>query len=500
MKKLMIPMLALLLAAMLCAGASANSWGLSGDLYLAVEQSGAWDDYTLLGNQAGDFAVLQSRYHNALFYAETVEDLHVYTAAVYQPEDGKPAPRLEVNDDFDLTISYGDSESYTFALTVEGYELTEAVIGDFRLRTTESDDDFYSWNYSAEDGEETAAFPVTIMLDTFNIRLFPHSAAEVRNINHMRALLELTRYCLGFGSDTEEAYSPDRRGELLQPKKEGTVPVYSAPSAKSWRAGKGKAAVGTNGSLWVLKRAAGSDGKAWACIRYDVSERTQRIGWALCRDLGLPEETEDPGFVQTKVQAASDTFLTDDPDVSQYAQFTVAKGTELTCLGLYNDSYAYVEAKEKNNKLSGKGSAVRGFVPLKDLQPAPAKVQTALMKKAAGVWYADGGGALAGDLLTLNKDGTFVSGRAGSPDDEDETLEGTWYVTRYDPAEGMYWDEPKYRATFLYNDGRAGVFGMSLTNAHLNLTLGNDGASYGPFDDYDDYGDYDDYDDTAEDE
>ena len=502
MKKLIAALLILCLPAVCLCGASANSWGLSGDLYRAVEQAKTWDDYTRLSNQAGDFAVMQSRYHNALFYADLGNELHVYTTAVYQPEDKKPAPKLEITDDDDLVISYGDSEHYTFTLTLDGYELIEAAAGDFRLEVIPIDyDSIYDWHFSGSDGEETAVFPVNIMLDTFNIKLFPHSAAEVRGINRMHALLEDTRYCLGFGSDTEDAYSPDRRGELLEPKKKGTAPVYSAPSAKSWRAGKGKAAVGLGGSLWVLTRREGGDGNAWACIRYDVSERTQRIGWALCKDLGLEEETEDAAFARTPVETVADTFLTDDPDVSQYPQFTVPAGTELSCLGLYNDHYAYVEAKENNGKISGKGTVVRGFVPVRDLQPAPSPVRKDVMKKAAGVWYAEGGGAVAGELLTLDADGTFASGTAGGPDEEAETLEGTWFVTKYDAAENIYWDEPAYRITFLYENGNAAIYGMTLTETHLSMTSGPGGGIYAPDDGTEESDEYDeDEDEYTEDE
>ena len=477
----------LLSAVCLIAGASANSWGLKGDLYRAVEQAKTWDDYTLLGNQAGDFAVLQSRYHNALFYADLGNELHVYTTAVYQPEDRKPAPKLTVNDDFDLTISYGEDEYYVFSDTLDGYELTEARVGDFRIEVIPVDEGTFDWHFSAGNGEDSAVFPVTIMLDTFNIRLFPHSAAEVRRINRMHALLEDTRYCLGFGSATDDAYSPDRRGELLEPQKKGTAPVYSAPSVSAWRAGKGKAAVGTSGSLWVLTRSTGEDGRAWACIRYDVSERTQRIGWALCGDLGLPETIgESEPFARVQVETIAGTFLTDDPDVSQYAHFTVPGGTALACLGLYNDHYAYVEAAVKKGKIAVRGSVVRGFVPVRDLQPAPAKAQRDVMKKAAGIWYVEGSAAVAGELLTLNADGTFASGLSGSPDEEAETLEGTWTVTKYDPAEGLYWDDPAYRITLLYENGAANVYGMSLTDTRLSLTSGLGGGIYAPFDEIDD--------------
>ena len=483
----------ILLTLCLYAGASANSWGLSGDLYRAVEKAGTWDDYTLLGNQAEDFAVLHSRYHNALFYAETEDEPHVYTAAVYQPEDGKPAPKLVLNDDFDLTVSYGEDEYYTFTLTIGGYELIEAAAGSFHLEIYQVDESIYDWHFTAEDGEGTAVFPVNVMLDTFNIKLFPRSAAEVRQINHMHALLKDTRFCLGFGSYMDDPYSPDRPGELQEPRKKGTAPVYSAPSAKAWRAGKGKAAVGLGGRLWVLSRAAGDDGQAYACIRYDVSERTQRIGWALCKDLELADGAEEASFVHARVETVRDTFLTDDPDVSQFPQFIIPGGTTLTCLGLYNEYYAYVAATEKNGKLAGRGSTVWGFVPVRDLQPAPKRAQNSVMKKAAGVWFAYGGGP-AGDLLTLDTDGTFASGRAGSPDDEDEILEGTWYVTEYDPSEGLYPDEMDYQLTLLYDNGAAEVFGMGLSDIHLTLVLGEDGGSYAPYEGDDD-ADWDDMDD-----
>lgn len=450
-----------LAAAVLCTGASANSWGLTGELYGAVEKSKAWDDYSCIGNQAGDFAVMGARYHNALFCADGEGQLHVYTTAVYQPEDKRKDVKLAYSDR-ELTMSWGKDESYTFIDTGSAFELTEAVIGDFRVEAL-TDDEAYNWRYAASDAEETVVFPAVITLDTFNIRLFPHSVTEVRDINLMRGLLDGVQHCLGNGTESWDAYSPDYPGELLQPKKKGTAPVYSAPDAKkAWRAGKGKAAVGTNGSLWVLNRCFDGNGDAYACIRYDVSGRTQRIGWALCGDLGLPETPaleEDDLFVHTPVEATSDTFLTDDPDVSQFAQFTVKKGTKLTCLGMYNEYYAYVASET----LAGKGSTVWGFVPLRDLKPADKAVEKNEMKRVAGVWYVLNGGSIAGDILTLDTDGSFISGVSGSPDEEPESFEGVWYITKYDPAEGLSWAEPAYRITLLYRNGLAQVYGLSLT-------------------------------------
>lgn len=61
---------------------------------------------------------------------------------------------------------------------------------------------------------------------------------------------------------------------------------------------KREAAVGLNGDLWLLSQYKNEDGQSYACIRYNVSERTQRIGYALCKDLGLPEisvQNNEPG-------------------------------------------------------------------------------------------------------------------------------------------------------------------------------------------------------------
>ena len=480
MKKHLATVLVLILAALaLCGGASANSWGLTGTLYRVVEQSKAWDNYTSLSSQADCFAVMcdYGDYHNALFHVDKEDRLHVYTTAVYQPKDKRAVPDLTLEGGW-LTIRYGENESYTFCETDGGYELLQADIGDFYVEVLAGDEG-YDWHYAAGDTEDDVVFPVAITLDTFNISLFPHSCDEVRDINHMHALFDSGRHCLGGGA---AGYSPDSRGELQQPKMKGTAPVYSAPyGRKAWRAAKGKAAVGTNGSMWVLTRYTNENNEAYACIRYDVSERTQRIGWALCRDIGLPEtqaNEQSALFMQVPVRASAETFLTDDPDVSQYAQFTVPKGTELTCLGLYNDYYAYVAATEKNGKLTGKGSTVWGFVPVRDLQPVSGKQQAKAMKQAAGNWYLDAGGSMAGDILVLNADGSFVSGMAGGPDEEAAELEGVWSVTEYDPAEGLYWNDPAYQITLLYRNGSAKVCGLTFTDDGLSLTSGEGGGAY----------------------
>ena len=473
-----------------CGTASANSWGLTGKLYQAVERSKAWENYTTLSNQEGPFAVMKSRYHHALFFADSQDRLHVYTTAVYQPETKRKAPKLYWDGHY-LTISYGESEYYTFCEWNEGsgeYQLSDAVVNEFRLTGIPGESGF-SWRYQAtdDDHDEAVAWPEKIMLADFNIDLFPHSVDEVCHLNYMRARFDSGLNVLGtaFSGDV---YDPDHPGELLQPKKKGTAAVYSAPYGKSaWRAGKGKAAVGLNGDLWVLSQYKNEDGQSYACIRYNVSERTQRIGYALCKDLGLPEISEqssEPGrsFVHIDVQATTDTFLTDDPDVGQFRQFSVPKGTQFSCLGLYNYNYAYVTAEVKNGKFADGGAIVWGFVPVRDLEPMEQEKAPEAMEKLAGAWQFNTGGNLAPDILNLETDGSFTAPGMMDEVAEEGASSGTWYVTKYNPFMNLYWNEPSYELTLLFGNGRATVRGLELTDEGFGLTCWEGGAGYVPYD------------------
>ena len=473
-----------------CGTASANSWGLTGKLYRAVERSKAWLDYSTFSNQEGPFAVMQARYHHALFYADNQDRLHVYTTAVYQPEISKKAPELYWDGHY-LTIWYGDSEYYTFCEWDEGsgeYQLSEAAVDGFELTGIPGESGF-SWRYEATDDEsgEVLVLPEKIMLADFNINLFPRSAEDVRHLNYMHERFYSGLNVLGTAAESGEPYDPDHPGELLQLKKKGTAAVYSAPYGKSaWRAGKGKAAVGLNGSLWMLAQYKNEDGQSYACIRYNVSERTQRIGYALCRDLGLPEisgQNSGSGgsFVHIDVEAAADTFLTDDPDVSQFRQFSVPKGTQFSCLGLYNDSYAYVAAEVKNEKFTDGGAVVWGFVPIRDLKPMEQEKLPEMMEKLAGSWQCSAGGTLAPDILCLEADGSFTA--PGTVDEiaEEGASSGIWYVTEYHPGMNVYEDGVPYELTLLFDNGRAAVLGLGLTEEGFRLAFREGGAAYLPY-------------------
>ena len=474
----------------LCGTASANGWGLKGNLLTSVMANHAWNDYSTLSNQEGPFAVMKSRYHHALFFVDSQEQLHVYTTAVYQPEAKRKAPKLYWDGHY-LTISYGELEYYTFFEWNEGsgeYQLSDAVVNKFRLTGIPGESGF-SWRYRAmdDDHDEVVVWPEKIMLADFNIDLFPHSVDEVRHLNHMHARFYSGLNVLGtaFSGDV---YDPDHPGELFQSKKKGRAAVYSAPYGKSaWRAGKGKAAVGLNGDMWVLSQHQNEDGESYACIRYNVSERTQRIGYALCEELGLPEitvQSSEPGqsFVHIDVEATADTFLTDDPDVSQFHQFSVPKGTQFTCLGLYNYNYAYVAAEVKGGKFVDGGAIVWGFVPIRDLEPMEQEKVPEIMEKLAGAWQLDAGGNLAPDILNLEAGGSFTAPGMVDEVAEAGTSSGTWYVTKYNPFMNLYWNEPPYELTLLFDNGRATVLGLQLTDEGFGLTFWEGGAGYLPYD------------------
>ena len=493
MRKTLVSVLLLTVILLACVTALANSWGLTGALYGAVESSRAWDDYSTLSNQQGPFAVMANRYHNALFYVDGSDRLHVYTTAVYQPGSKKKDPKLAY-DGQTLSIRYGSSEYYEFRAWNGEFQLAKAEIDGFRVTGVAGENGF-AYQYRAEESgkSEQLVLPEKILLSGFNIDLFPRSLEEVRHRNYMQARFDSGLNCLGTPV-TGGSYDADRPGRLLQPKKKGTTAVYSAPYGKSsWRAGKGKAAVGLSGDMWLLSEFRNENGESYACIRYNVSGRTQRIGYALCRDLGLPEITEqsnEPGrsFVHIDVTAAADTYLTDDPDVSQFRQFSVPKGTQFTCLGLYNNDYAYVTAEVKNGKFGHGSETVWGFVPVRDLEPTSREKLTPVMEQLAGDWVLEAGGSLAPDILHFSADGSFTAGSGEMEKGEDIVIEGaqsgTWYVTGYDPAMNLYWRETPYEMTLLFDNGRAIVRGLLTEDGGFGLLFWEGGAGYVRLEDF----------------
>lgn len=128
--------------------------------------------------------------------------------------------------------------------------------------------------------------------------------------------------------------------------------VYSAPSQKAWRGANGKAAVSTNGEIWVCGQENG-----WLLVLYEVNSGKMRSGYIEISKVkgkvpNCPELCFDPK--QAVLNASAD--LTDDPVYTSSKIATLKKGSKVTLLSSY-ENLAYVETKVKKK-------TVRGFLPL----------------------------------------------------------------------------------------------------------------------------------------
>lgn len=463
-------LLALILLLCVLSPALANSWGLTGQMLDLVSDTNEWNDYILLGEQTDGAAVMKTRYHNVLLIAGK-SGLEAYTKAVFQPGGSYSGKPTLTQNEKQLSIRYHDGLWFTFSLKGGSYRLHSAKAGDITVKAT--NDEF---RYTVRDDHgTTAVINRSYPLSDFNIELFPRSINEVRHLNLMRDQL-----------DSETVFSFPQ-AQAVRRAGEGTAPVYSSPFGKSaWRAASGKAAVGLNGTLEKLHAFRNADGQEYWCIRYNVSPRTQRIGYIDRRILDgssaepWPQTTR---LLQTSVTVIQQTWLTDDPDVSQYAQFTLPVGAQLTCLGRWGEDYAVVSAEAKGDRLVDGGQIVWGFVPLRDLQMTAVwgtEPEATVMEQLVGSWYFAAGGISVGDVLRLNADCTYAcySDNADHLPSGEPEATGSWYVMRHNPASNLYWNEPDYEIIFLNDDGTARVEGLSLGENAFSLTNWEGGGGY----------------------
>lgn len=456
--------------------ALANSWGLTGRLLTAVARDNRWGDYSTITRQQDDFAVMGGRYHNVLMQYKDGE-LFTYPLAVYQPADPF-AKKVQLNlrsDGQVLDLTFGSHESYSFQLKrrFDTYWTADALIHAY-VNGLNFQRDGYGFRVS--DGEQEIFWQNNVLLDTFNIKLFPRSLEEVRHLNRMYALLDSA-----METSTET-------GHLLEKTGKGTLPVYSAPDASSaWRAANGKAAVGMAGRLWAMGTIRNEKGEVYTKIRYEVSERTQRIGFIQKGDLLYDSIELTDSMIHVPLETRRDTWLTDDPMVSQYQQFYVPKGTQFTCMGLFDKEYAWVSAKAKNNSFVNGGKPVKngnqivwGYVPLRDLMisssdPCRGTIEWDVMADYSGQWQFTAGGVGISDVLMLNPDGTWEGYT-------DQVIGGTWQLTHYNPSDGLYWADVPYEITFFQNNGSVTTLGFQPVDDGFSLLTWEGSGGYGPSD------------------
>lgn len=459
MKKLFSLLLGVMLILLTITAASANSWNLPDGLSNIVSRNSNYNNYT---NIADDYSskqttahfVMHSRYHNQLFAAKKTNGKWtastVSTIAVYQPEKKDEAPKItRTADGFELRYKKR-KELYRFKLSVnkgkDVYTLVYAEMGDVRLMQT-------NCGYDVTLNGTTASWSTVITLDTFNISQMPHRGPEdVRRMNDLVAGMQ-------YLANLTALEIPAGKGNG------GTMAVYSAPNESAYRASKGKAAVDLNSGYRYY---ASKDG--WAMIEYSVKLRTSRIGWIHDGSKGNSYAGE---MVKVPIVTVYDTFLTDDPNVGQYAQASIPSGTHLTAVTRLNSNVYYVYAEGTVN-----GQRIGGFVPARDVV-----IDDVLMDETpyVGSWFMEGGSEICSMYLTLSADGTF----SGANDaDSLPAFLGRWSIVRNDADSGLYWSGATATIVLAYSDGTYSRFGISLDTTDgktsMNFYNSEGGCGYIP--------------------
>lgn len=236
--------LALLLSA--CTPALANSWGLPGGLLELFEHDVACLDYAVIvrdqdtaRNRPTGFAVfvMSSRYHQELFLASEIGGWVIEvknTTAVYQTRDENRDLAIEKTGEEAFTLSCG-RERFLFRWQGDGHWwLEEATVyqrGAACAFVRHVD------GYLATDSAGEAVWHTPVMLlEEFNITLFPRNVGQVTAINAAQSLLP-------------SADVFDKQKTLSGVGEDMLAPVYAAPGINAFYAyvetkANGKAARG----------------------------------------------------------------------------------------------------------------------------------------------------------------------------------------------------------------------------------------------------------------
>lgn len=386
--------------------ALANGWGLKRGLMLnAVSKTHDYDEYSALAQikvQDGEVAVMASRYHAVLLFAYEFNGktrLYAYHTAVLQPDEkGYKKVKLQRRAS-GFVLQYSDMELYfTPLLSNEAltYVLESGALGSLTVQAGGENSELTSY-LTVSDGKNSVKWygwqHATPSLAEFNLRLFP------RTMDELGAMRELINVVAPQFVDYE-LYSAD---EMPGDAGAATVPVYSAPGDGSVRFAKGKASVNLRAPVkfYGLSR-----DESWMLVEYEVSDRTSRFGYVKRSELPCSmAQTQTMIFssIDMPVTITKDTYLTDDPNVSQYHQMTLKAGDGVRLLGLQGAFYAYIETT-----LGGK--TVRGFVPAACVRyPLPTEEAPEIAARLVGDWESNGGGEVLGIYTAFLTDGRMLT-------------------------------------------------------------------------------------------
>ena len=473
--------------------ALANGWGLKRGLMLnAVSKTHDYDEYSALAQlkvQDGEVAVMASRYHAVLLFAYKSNGkthLDAYHTAVKQPgEKGYSEVKLQRKGP-GFVLKYSDMELYFTPLLSNEmltYTLESGTIGSLTLQAGGENSELTSYLACTDGTNKTNWYGwqyATPSLAEFNLRLFPRTMEEIGAIREMDSIL---------WPQFEEIELMDE--EMPGDAGASTVPVHSAPSESSVRFAKGKASV----NLREPARFYGftQDGN-WALIEYEVSDRTSRFGYVRRSDLPSSATWKyNISSVDMPVTATQDTFLTDDPNVSQYRQMTLKAGGSVRLLALYGAWYAYVETTLE-------GKTVRGFVPRACLRcPLPTEEDPEVAQRLLGEWQCSGGGEMLGDYVTFQPDGRAATSglplermKTLSPQERAEYGEPVWegYQVYKSTARerANFWNECAHILVFRDDTGYiSGFYGLMLDTDEegreaFSVLFGEGGGGYTRYD------------------
>ena len=426
--------------------ALANGWGLKRGLMLnAVSKTHDYDEYSALAQlkvQDGEVAVMASRYHAVLLFAYEFNGktrLDAYHTAVLQPgEKGYNKVKLQRRDP-GFVLQYSDMELYfTPLLSNEAltYVLESGALGSLTVQAGGENSELTSY-LTVSDGKNSVKWygwqHATPSLAEFNLRLFP------RTMDELGAMRELIHVVAPQFVDYE-LYSAD---EMPGDAGAAIVPVYSAPGDGSVRFAKGKASVNLREPAKFYGFT--QDGN-WALVEYTVSDRTSRFGYV--RRSELPSSVTwkyNISSIDMPVTVTQDTFLTDDPNVSQYRQMTLKAGGSVRLLALYGAWYAYVETTLE-------GKTVRGFVPRAYLRyPLPTEEAPEAVARLLGEWECIGGGETLKSDVAFRADGNVAQTWLPLAEMETASEED---IAEYGPLEWqpyqVYKSTERERASFWY--------------------------------------------------
>ena len=151
---------------------------------------------------------------------------------------------------------------------------------------------------------------------------------------------------------------PDQTAWEFQPvslKAGQKLAVYSAPSAKAYRANRGKAMVNTNGEVYAL----GYENK-WMLMMYEANQGGQyRIGYIECAKIkGKLPDLDPLSWERIPAVLLEGADVTDDPMQTGKSIVRLPEGTQVTYLATMfsRPAWDYIETRID-------GKTARGFIP-----------------------------------------------------------------------------------------------------------------------------------------